>query len=203
MRDALTAGAPALGALGTLRTERLRTPRGSAAIGRPAPVPPLVDASCVFSPCRRWRYALRRVWDRTRAPLVVIGLNPSTADETHNDPTVRRCIDYALGWNTGGLVMLNAFAFRSTDPRGLRTVDDPVGPDNDATLDAETRGRLVVCAWGVHAAPFGRDRAVLALLAGRELHALGVTKDGHPRHPLYLRRDAVPTPYPPREAARA
>ena len=84
-----------------------------------------------FSECRVWRYALWRTWDPARAPLVFVGLNPSTADETQDDPTIRRCLGFARDFGCGGLHMLNIFAFRATNPDELRRTDDPVGPDNE------------------------------------------------------------------------
>ena len=149
----------------------------------------MVRVSAVFSPDRVYRYELRRTWGP--GPVVAfIGLNPSTADETVDDPTIRRCIGFAKRWGYGGLVMLNLFAFRATDPRDMRAADDPVGPDNDRHLIAATsESGLVVAAWGVHGAYRNRDREVAGLLAWN-LMALGLTRDGHPRHPLYVRGDA-------------
>ena len=154
-----------------------------------------VKSSAGFSDCRRYRYWLSRWWDERREPLVVIGLNPSTADETADDPTIRRCIGYAKAWGHGGLVMLNLFAFRATDPRDMRAATDPVGPANDVTLTTQTEGRRVLCAWGAHGGHLNRARRVAHLLAGRDLVCLGRTKDGYPKHPLYLRADLVPEPY--------
>jgi hypothetical protein len=94
----------------------------------------LLESSAVFSTCRRYRYVLRRIWDRSTPPAMFVGLNPSTADEVKDDPTVRRCIGYAKRWGFGGLIMTNIFAFRSTDPNALVELDDPVGPRNDAWL---------------------------------------------------------------------
>lgn len=148
-----------------------------------------------FSGCRTWRYWLARTWAVDRAPLVVIGLNPSTADETADDPTIRRCIDFARRWGHGGLTMLNLFAFRSTDPRGLRRAFDPVGPQNDTVLRSATEGRRVLCAWGAHGSYMDRNAVVAELLADRDLVCLGQTKDGHPRHPLYMRADTPPVAY--------
>jgi len=149
-----------------------------------------------FSPCRTWRYALYRVWEETLQRLAVFGLNPSTADEIQDDPTIRRLIRYARDWGFGGLNMGNIFAFRATDPRDMKAVSDPVGPDNDAWLArlAADSG-LVLAAWGVHGVHRGREQQVLAL--GLPCVCLGQTKDGHPKHPLYLRADTLPVPYTP------
>jgi hypothetical protein len=152
-----------------------------------------------FSLCRTYRYSLTRYWRHPGPELVVIGLNPSTADEKQDDPTIRRCIDFAQRWEFSGLIMLNLFAYRSTDPLGLRGVADPVGPDNDAVLRSITRDRRVLCAWGaatkvsklVHG-PNGRARAVLEQLATRDLVCLRRTKAGHPEHPLYVPGNTQP-----------
>lgn len=124
-------------------------------------------------------------------------LNPSTADETHLDPTVTRCCGYARRWGYGAIEVVNIFAYRSTDPKGLLAVADPVGEENDQhILAAVEDAALVVAAWGVHGALQDRGRIVQDLIADRcALTSLGVTKDGHPRHPLYLRADAVPVPF--------
>lgn len=126
-----------------------------------------------------------------------IMLNPSTADETKNDPTVRRCIGYARAWDYAFLTVCNIFALRSTDPKALYRHDDPVGPDNDMWIwqEADTAD-LVVCAWGTHGKLNGRDKQVTALLDGKTLHTLGVTKDGHPKHPLYVPANAELVRFP-------
>lgn len=157
-----------------------------------------------FSPDRTYRYWLFRGWGNTAAKpwtedraLVVIGLNPSTADETHDDPTIRRCMSFARRWGHGGLVMLNLFAFRSPAPEGLLSTVDPIGSANDQTLTEWTHGRRVLCAWGVPGAINGRGAIVAKLLRalGRDLICLGLTKDGHPKHPLYLKADTKPVPF--------
>lgn len=154
-----------------------------------------VEGSDVMSKCLRWRYALTREWG-PRAPLVVIGLNPSTATATEDDPTVRRCIGFARRWGMGGLVMLNIFAYRATDPRELRRVTDPVGVRNNDALRVLTAGvPHVLCAWGSHGAYRARGGFVAELLADRPLRCFGRTKGGHPRHPLYLRSDSQPEAY--------
>ena len=156
-------------------------------------------AEATFSPCRTWRYRLTRMWHTNLPAANFIGLNPSTADETADDPTIRRCIRYARDWGMGGLVMTNLYGFRSTDPKGLRTAADPVGPENDEHLMAAATGAgTVVVAWGA-VEPWQQDRAagVLAALrgTGRAVHCLALTQAGQPRHPLYLRADLRPVRY--------
>lgn len=121
-------------------------------------------------------------------------LNPSTADETVNDPTIERCERRAAMSGFGGIIVVNLFALRSTDPRELRRHSDPVGPDNDVALTefGEAAG-LIVCAWGNHGALHGRSRHVRELLAARSpLFALRVGKTGEPGHPLYIGYDVQP-----------
>lgn len=151
----------------------------------------------VFDPTRTYRYSLYREWGDPGNKVVFVMLNPSTADEVRLDPTVTRCCGYARRWGYGAIEVVNIFAYRSTDPKGLLAVADPVGEENDQyILAAVEDAALVVAAWGVHGALQDRGRIVQELLADRcALTSLGVTKDGHPRHPLYLRADAVPVPF--------
>ena len=154
-----------------------------------------VNRGAVFSPCRRWRYALWRIWNSEHPLLHFMMLNPSTADENANDPTVERCERRAREWGYGGLIVTNIFAWRSTDPRALLEVDDPIGPENDAViLRAIFLALDTVCAWGVHGRARGRE-LVDGPLRMCHLHALGFTADGTPRHPLYLPYESEPVPY--------
>lgn len=164
-------------------------------------MPDSMHRSAKFSPCRTWRYALHRRWNDGPI-LAVIGLNPSTADETHDDPTIRRIMGFAQRWGFGGIAMLNLFAFRATDPKDMRAAADPVGPGNDAALAVETAHRTVLCCWGAHGDFKNRGNVVRTTLsgaAGRELIHLGLTKAGHPKHPLYLRGDTEPVAWTPRD----
>jgi hypothetical protein len=125
-------------------------------------------------------------------------LNPSTADAEQDDPTIRRCIGFAKAWGFGGIAVRNIFALRATDPRELYKSDDPVGPGNDeAICDLAGLCPLIVAAWGVHGGLRNRGRQVCELLAGAgaEVVCLGVTKDGHPKHPLYVAADAERMPF--------
>ena len=149
-----------------------------------------------FSDCRSYRYSLTR----DVAPLtgegtcVFVMLNPSTADETEDDPTIRRCIDFARRWGFARLKVVNLYAYRATDPRELRGATDPVGPDNDCTLSKVFGASdLTVAAWGVHAEP--ERVAEVMRWPVRPRVALGLTKSGAPRHPLYVRADAQLGPY--------
>ena len=153
------------------------------------------QTGATFSPCRKYRYRLWRTWAESGPVVNFVMLNPSTADETVNDPTVERCERRSREWNYSGLVVTNIFAFRATDPREMRAAVDPVGPENDEQiLEAAHDAHLVICAWGTHGAHLGRGEQVRKRLASfRPLHALALTRDGQPRHPLYLPYTAKPT----------
>ena len=121
-------------------------------------------------------------------------LNPSTADEVKLDPTCSRARAYAEAWGYGALIVTNVFGWRSTDPRALRDVRDPVGKGNDAAiLRAAKEADLVVCAWGNHGTE--RSGQIRELLWGIQLHVLKLTGTGQPGHPLYLRKDLRATPW--------
>ena len=143
-----------------------------------------VQRGADISPCGRYRYTLWRKWG-PGGTCMFVGLNPSTADATLDDPTIRRCVAFARMWGYGGLMMTNLFAWRATDPRDMLAAEDPVGPDNDQTLRTTwLNAAITVAAWGTHGTHQGRDAHVRAMLPA--LHYLRLTKDGHPGHPLYL-----------------
>lgn len=150
-----------------------------------------------FSPCSRYRYLLWRKWDPEKPGLVFLMLNPSTANEVENDPTVERCQRRAFEMGYGGLTVVNIFAFRSTDPGALYVETDPVGPDNDAAIleAAATGAGMLICAWGGHGLYRDRGADVLRNLraAGVRPYCLALNKDGTPRHPLYCSYDLLPT----------
>ncbi|MCK9635995.1 MAG: DUF1643 domain-containing protein [Methylobacter tundripaludum] len=149
--------------------------------------------STTFSPCRTYRYTLWRDWTGGEGYAMFVGLNPSTADETQDDPTIRRCAAYARAWGYSGLCMVNLFAYRATKPADMMRAIDPIGPDNDVHLQtlAKTAG-VVVAAWGANGTHKGRDAGVRKML--QHLHYLKLTKNGHPGHPLYLPRTLIPIP---------
>ena len=151
--------------------------------------------TAVFSPCGRYRYRLGRSWGPGPA-MMFISLNPSTAGERIDDATIRRDKRFARGFGYGAISALNLYGLRSTDPKGITRVDDPVGPDNDAHLDAAAAEHdLIVFAWGVHAQP-ARARAVATRIwricqsTGGTVAVLGWTQGGQPKHPLRMRRDS-------------
>jgi hypothetical protein len=143
----------------------------------------------VYSDCERYRYSLTRVWDAQGPRAMFVMLNPSTATEVQNDPTVERCERRARTLGFGAFRVTNIFAWRDTDPRAMRAAPDPVGPGNDDAIlqGCEWAGR-VIAGWGTHGAHLNRGSAVAALLrrTGTPLFHLGLTQGGHPRHPLYI-----------------
>lgn len=152
------------------------------------------DSVARYSPCERYRYLLTRVWDPAGPRALFVMLNPSTATEVQNDPTVERCERRARALDFGGFRVANIFAFRATDPRVMRAQADPVGPGNDAAiLEAanwanQMAGGKIICAWGNHGAHLDRGPQVEALLraTGLPLWHFGLTQAGQPRHPLYI-----------------
>lgn len=157
---------------------------------RGVPVSDYIDSGAIMSDCGQYRYVLSRSWSSTGASMLVIGLNPSTADAEKDDPTIRRCVGFAKMSGCAILQMGNLFALRSTNPKALTTADDPIGYMNDYWLQKTAKlCRYVVAAWGANPLANRRIREVLPLLNGRPLLCWGVTKTGAPRHPLYLARD--------------
>ena len=141
-----------------------------------------------------YRYRLTRRWGEDDGPMVTwIMLNPSTADGTEDDPTIRRCIGFSQSWGFDALTVVNLFGFRATDPKALMDADEPIGPLNYRHVRmAMDMAAGIVCAWGANARKVPQYRFVpdVAELAGRSpLFCLGTTKDGSPRHPLYVKAD--------------
>ncbi len=154
-----------------------------------------VESAAWYSPCGAYRYGLERRWGVGPALLFVM-LNPSTATERANDPTIARCQKRAGLLGFGAMRIANLFGYRATRPRDLARAASPVGPENDALLaDWAGAGGTVLAAWGVHGALMGRGQEVAAWLPGDVRH-LGLTRDGHPRHPLYRAYDVAPEPWP-------
>lgn len=145
---------------------------------------------CVFSDDRIYRYVLWRVWENHQWPryCAFIGLNPSTADETVDDPTIRRCVGFAKSWGYDALAMLNLFAFRATAPADMKDATSPIGEENDKWLAHISAGaQIVVAAWGNHGAHLGRANAVVSMIP--RLHCMRVTAARQPQHPLYIAAD--------------
>ena len=149
-----------------------------------------------FSDCRKYRYWLLRRWDDE--PLLnVIGLNPSTADEEKDDPTIRRIMGFARGWKYGGIQMLNLFSYRATDPKDMMRAEDPVGPNHDdLTRFFSKESNTIFCCWGTHGGYLDRDKYVMSMMDVNYFpFCLGTTKAGYPKHPLYLPKKERPVYY--------
>ncbi len=153
----------------------------------------------ILSSDREYRYVLWREWDRITPGLkhaVFIGLNGSTADELHDDPTIRRCVGFAKEWGFCALAMVNLFAFRTLDPKVLKAQNNPVGINNDSyIIEVTAHAGITIAAWGTHGGFMGRDKEVMRLFRLGALHCLGRTKDGFPRHPLYIKKTQAPEVY--------
>lgn len=168
-------------------------PSGGASFGPPGPGP------------KTYRYRLWREWGDGRKRVLWLMLNPSTADASKNDPTITRCIEFSKRWGFESLEVCNLFAFRATDPSGLLIATDPIGPGNaDALVVAAGLCRRIVCAWGAHGSLHGRDAEVrerLKLLTSfanpPDVVCLGLTQDGHPKHPLARGKAFVPYTFTP------
>lgn len=156
-----------------------------------------LDYRVVFDVSGRYRYSLWRAWSAYHPKIAFVLLNPSTADEEKNDPTIRRCIGFARAWNFGSMEVVNLFAYRATDYRELFKISDPIGEENNHFLmQVVERCSTVVVGWGARGTLFDRDLQVMPLLAGRKnVYCLGITKDGQPRHPLYVKGDTRLVPF--------
>ncbi|NJP09496.1 MAG: DUF1643 domain-containing protein [Leptolyngbyaceae cyanobacterium RU_5_1] len=156
-------------------------------------------------PTGLYRYSLWREWNPDAARLGFVMLNPNRADASVDDPTIRRCIGFARSWGYGSLEVVNLFAYRTAHPKMLCQVVNPIGIENDDYLESLAhRVDRIILAWGNWGALQGRDRAVLSLLTNQESRlCLGMTKLGHPRHPLYLRGDTLPIPFSTNQASNS
>lgn len=158
-----------------------------------------VASAALYSDCERYRYVLTRTWGPACPKALFVMLNPSTATERQNDPTVERCERRARTLGFGAFRVCNIFAWRETDPTKMRRVLDPVGPENDAAIAEGCHwADRIVCAWGTHGAFLGRGPAVERLIRAisRDLYHFGLTKNGHPRHPLYVGYATKPAIWP-------
>ena len=157
-------------------------------------------STATYSDDEAYRYDLTRVWDPEGRRAAFVMLNPSTATEMANDPTVERCERRARALGYGAFRVVNIFAYRATDPRDMRAHPEPVGgAANDAAIrEAALWADDTVCAWGTHGAHLGRAAQILRLLRdnGVPIHTLGLTRQGHPRHPLYVAYATQPEPWP-------
>lgn len=137
-------------------------------------------------PNREYRYTLWRYWDESLPFVQYIGLNPSTADETKDDPTIRKCVGFAKRFGMGGICMTNLFAWRDTKPENMKKAAEPIGPDNDLFLqEVAKEAEIVIAAWGNHGIHLGRDEIVRALIPNMKALKINAAT-GQPGHPLYI-----------------
>ena len=150
--------------------------------------------SAIISDCEKYRYELRRIWDSSRALVLFICLNPSTADHELEDRTSKVCVNYARRWGYGSLVIANLFAFRSTDISKLYLVNDPIGPENDMHLTRLcNEAGEIICAWGNDGGYKDRDVKIMSYLKNPK--CLVKLKSGRPGHPLYKSKALNPIPF--------
>ena len=148
----------------------------------------------MFSPCRKYRYTLWRIWEDKKPYVMFIGLNPSIADDSIDDPTIRKCINYCKSWGFGGLYMLNLFSYISTDPDKIKDIQNPIGKENDSwLLKISKNATIVIAAWGNHGHLNQRSDDILNLIPN--MHCLKVNKTGYPAHPLYQKSNLKPIKY--------
>lgn len=153
-----------------------------------------MKTDAILSDDRKYRYVLSRIWDETKPFVMIVGLNPSTADETENDPTINRCIEFSKSWGYGGVYMLNLFAFRATLPKDMKNAKDPVGVENDNYIEEYSKlCDKVVCAWGNDGSYKKRSKTVLSNL--NNTYYIKLNKSGEPAHPLYLKGNLTPTKF--------
>ena len=146
----------------------------------------------IFSGCRHYRHLLWRSWQPELGCVTFIGLNPSTADADHDDPTIRRCKQFVADWGFGAMIMVNLFDIRATQPQVMRRRARPISRCNDATvLNAAEHAGLIVAAWGAHGHHRNRSQVMRSLLEAHNLqaHCFSLGKSGEPVHPLYQRRE--------------
>lgn len=160
------------------------------------------SSGAIFSPCKKYRYKLWRVWNETLPTLYFILMNPSVADEVKNDPTIERCCRRAERLGFGGVTILNCGGIRETDSRRAWADDDPIGPENLEVIREEIHGNpeaLFIAEWGNPASERGCDIPVLDIFkaTGTPLYCLGTNANGSPKHPLYVGYDINPVLYLP------
>jgi len=151
----------------------------------------IIDSGAKFSKCRKYRYTLWRTWDKLKPKIMFLGLNPSTADEIKNDPTVTRCINYSKSWGYGGMYMMNIFSFRTTYPVELKKAKDPIGSKNDYWIKKIYKDvDKCIGAWGNDGEFKNRSEDIIKLIP--DIYCLKVNSSGQPAHPLYLKSNLSP-----------
>lgn len=155
-----------------------------------------------FSECDKYRYLLVRTWDESKPSICYLLLNPSTATEMDNDPTLERCQRRASTMGYGAFIIVNIFPYRLTDSKLLKTVPDLIGDKaiaDEQIVIAVAKSAITICGWGAHKLAIPRAREIMAMLEQRglthKIHCLQQTKDGNPQHPLYISYAVQPKPW--------
>ena len=153
-----------------------------------------MNKTAIIDSTGKYRYLMTRIWDEDLPPAVFIMLNPSTADAEEDDPTIRRCISFAKDWGCGRIKVVNIFAYRATNPKELLNTKDPVGLENyqyvkETIINA---GLIIIACGAINKKLKQSYKKIFEILKEVDIYCLGVTKEGYPRHPLYLKRTAIP-----------
>ena len=163
-----------------------------------------MDKGAIISDNKKYRYLLWRRWDKSKPMVTFMMLNPSTADASQDDPTIRRCVGFAKSWGYGGMYVCNLFAYRATNPKELLTADDPFGDENGWHIALAFQvSEKVVCAWGnrpiLNKLMKGQQELDLIQIAEDKLYYIELSKDGTPKHPLYLKKNLEPKKWIPKQ----
>lgn len=164
----------------------------------------LFHSSAVIDETQTYRYVLKRIWGEGGKYITWVMLNPSIADAEIDDPTIRRCLSFSKTWGYDGMFVVNLFAYRSTSRDNLKSNKNKIvygkpiiiGPDNDSYLwEYAAKAKLVMVAWGNDGALLDRDKQVVNTISSLDLYCLGQSKNGHPKHPLYIKGNTKPAPF--------
>lgn len=141
------------------------------------------EFGATFSECRKYRYALWRIWDKSKPLIMFVGLNPSTANEYKEDPTIRKVKKYSIQLGYGGFYMMNLFAFISSHPEDLETCQDPIADNDKWLLEIFPKCQTIVFAWGTFKQAIERGKKLSKMFP--DAKALKINDDGSPIHPLW------------------
>lgn len=158
-----------------------------------------IHSNATISPCNKYRYVLRRTWNERISAIGIVALNPSTADATADDPTVKKCVKLARFWGYGGIVLVNLFAWRATEKKEIKTIYDPIGPNNDKEIQKALNDvDDVLVAWGEYGAYLNRSTKVRAILKQLPKKYVCIKQNisGEPTHPLYQKDDSANQLFP-------
>lgn len=157
---------------------------------------PAINKGADISECSRYRFTLWRIWDQSKPLAMIIGLNPSTADAVEDDRTIGRCVTFMRREGFGGFYMMNLFAFRATEPKDMKAELEPVGFMNNQWLRHISQdSERIIFAWGCDGGHMGRDKEVIQLFKDANPYCFGLTKEGYPKHPLFLSGDTPLIPF--------